>query len=100
MALTATTLPDAASPWWYLYIPFPEGPAPGAFSCANQGSYISFLEGNGVQYSGRATGICEVEFDSVDPKAWEGTFTARLLYTVTSEEVDLGDGRFRLPRAE
>lgn len=100
MPVVATTSADPTSPWWYVYVPWPEGPLPITFSCASRGYYISFLEGNGVEYSGRATGDCEVEFESIEEDAWEGTFSARLLFTVTDEEVSLTDGRFRLPRAE
>lgn len=96
--LNALTQSDGASPQWYFYIQFPAN-TPTTFSCNNMGYYISFLEGNGLQYSGRATGLCEVSFEASGTDVWQGTFTARMLYTGSMTQVDLTDGRFRVPRA-
>ena len=100
VVLNALTEPDGASPQWYVYVELPTGPAPSTWSCMSDAYYVSFLEGNGTQYSGRATNVCDFVFESITADAWEGTFTARLLFTGSMQEVDLTDGRFRLPRAE
>lgn len=97
-ALNATTEPDVSSPQWYFFIEFPTDPPPTTFACANMGYFISFLD-RPDQYSGRATGICEFSFEAGDPDAWQGTFTATLLDTSSSQNIELTDGRFRLPRA-